>query len=185
MNSKENAEVEEIIFALTTETAIEFISAHICAASARRLVNYAASGEHETDPDEFLHLARIEAAEAQHHIGRATKAAQKDNTGMAVLNTLGPLFTELELKLDAIRYRAHTSSLDHPYWGLDLELRVDGLPEHIRTALSDDDVDDRVVAVERESHEPENVSVVVGRYENPAASLRDRMKDWFPRAEGN
>lgn len=188
----ENEYAEAITIHVSSDSGVEFAFAHLEALRAQRWVEYAQSGDHEGDPDHYLHHARIAAAEAQHHISRAVEALQADNDPHLVMLLFGRLFTELETKLDAIRYRAHTPFADQPYWGHDLTFPASAtpfefseeesdrlvdqsllfaqqgpdvtaqLPDHLRPVLPDD-VDHKIVNVTVESLEPEERIITVRR----------------------
>lgn len=122
-------------FAIDGHTASHFLAAHLSILHARILIKCAdESADESVDPDDLLHEARLEAAEAQHHITLAAENSAKLNAEHLVLGLLGPLLDELELKLDAIRYRAHTPFGENPAWWRDLDLDLSDFP---------DDEDDR------------------------------------------
>lgn len=110
-------------FAIDGHTAQHFLAAHISILSARVSIRCADLGCHGDDPIAHLHDARLEAAEAQHHINMAVECAANVNPPHLVVGVLGPLLNEMEIQLDAIRYRAHIPFGDNPTWhGVDLDL---------------------------------------------------------------
>lgn len=116
-------------FAIDGHTASHFLAAHLSIHHARILIKCADEALLDDDPDDLLHQARLEAAEAQHHITLAAENSAKLNQQRLVLGLLGPLLDELELKLDAIRYRAHTPFGENPAWWRNLDLDLSYLPD--------------------------------------------------------
>lgn len=110
-------------FNIDGHTAQHFLAAHLSILSARVSIECADLGCHGDDPIAHLHDARLEAAEAQHHISMAAEGAAKVNPPHLVVGVLGQLLNEMEIQLDAIRYRAHTPLGDNPTWQhVDLDL---------------------------------------------------------------
>lgn len=119
---------DDELFAIDGHTAQHFLAAHMSILSARVSVQCADQGCHGDDPIAHLHDARLEAAEAQHHISMAAECAAKVNPPHLVVGVLGPLLNAMEVQLDAIRYRAHTPFGDNPTWH-DVNLDLSYLPD--------------------------------------------------------
>ena len=140
---------DEEMFAIDGHAAQHFLAAHLSIHHARICIRCADEACHDDDPDELLHEARIEAAEAQHHITLAAEVSARVNAPHLVIGALGPLLDELERELDAIRYRAHTPFGDNPAWWRDLNLDLSAVPDEFADVASDRFVDQSLLFAEQ------------------------------------